>query len=241
MEGEPKALTQLRPNSSSRNAVMSCLVMRPPSPVPGTCARLMLCSRAILRTSGDERAWSSSSCEAWACTGGAGAGGPAALGSAAGAGVLREPILFCRRRRGPRLAAALSPSAEIVPTTVFTWTVAPSATLMSCRTPEAGAGISASTLSVEISNSGSSRCTLSPGFFSHLVMVPSKIDSPIWGMTISVGIIPFHAAHCSEARNPTLYISAGNPGGPAISSRDARAVLPGDRLPGGATPVDFFQ
>jgi hypothetical protein len=37
------------------------------------------------------------------------------------------------------------------------WTVAPACTLMSCRVPEAGAGISASTLSVEISNSGSSR------------------------------------------------------------------------------------
>src|SRR5205807_532791 len=55
------------------------------------------------------------------------------------------------------------------------------------------AGISASTLSVEISNRGSSRCTLSPGFFSHLVIVPSKIDSPIWGMTMSVGIISFRA------------------------------------------------
>src|SRR6202171_287100 len=58
--------------------------------------------------------------------------------------------------------------------------------------PEAGAGISASTLSVEISNSGSSRCTLSPGFFSHLVIVPSTMDSPIWGMTMSVGMISFH-------------------------------------------------
>jgi hypothetical protein len=45
----------------------------------------------------------------------------------------------------------------MVPTTVFTWTVAPAWTLMSCNVPETGAGISASTLSVEISNSGSSR------------------------------------------------------------------------------------
>jgi hypothetical protein len=28
---------------------------------------------------------------------------------------------------------------------------------------------------------------------SHLVMVPSKMDSPIWGMMTSVGIISFHA------------------------------------------------
>ncbi len=28
------------------------------------------------------------------------------------------------------------------------------------------------------------------GCFSHLVIVPSKIDSPIWGMMTSVGIVP---------------------------------------------------
>src|SRR5579864_6547905 len=87
------------------------------------------------------------------------------------------------------LAAADSPSTAMVPTTVFTPTVVPSVTLISWRTPEAGAGISASTLSVEISKRGSSRCTFSPGFLSHLVMVPSKIDSPICGMITSVGII----------------------------------------------------
>src|SRR5437762_3431112 len=92
--------------------------------------------------------------------------------------------------------AAAAPSASITPTTVFTWTVAPSATLISFNTPAAGAGISASTLSVEISNSGSSRRILSPGFFNHLVIVPSKMDSPICGMTMSVGIIPFRG--CSD-------------------------------------------
>src|SRR5437016_135313 len=54
--------------------------------------------------------------------------------------------------------------------------------------PAEGEGISASTLSVEISNSGSSRSTLSPGFLSHLVMVPSKMLSPIWGITISTAM-----------------------------------------------------
>ena len=49
-----------------------------------------------------------------------------------------------------------------------------------------GDGISASTLSVEISKSGSSRWTLSPTFFIHLVTVPSAMDSPIWGMITSV-------------------------------------------------------
>jgi hypothetical protein len=51
--------------------------------------------------------------------------------------------------------------------------------------PAAGEGISASTLSVEISNSGSSRSMRSPTFLSHFVTVPSAIDSPIWGMMTS--------------------------------------------------------
>jgi len=53
-------------------------------------------------------------------------------------------------------------------------------------TPAIGDGISASTLSVEISKSGSSRLTVSPIFLSHLVTVPSAMDSPICGMITSV-------------------------------------------------------
>src|SRR5277367_2522735 len=67
-------------------------------------------------------------------------------------------------------------------------TVWPSPILISFRTPAEGEGISASTLSVEISKSGSSRSTLSPGFLSHLVIVPSKMLSPIWGMTTSTAM-----------------------------------------------------
>src|SRR6185437_7489825 len=78
---------------------------------------------------------------------------------------------------------------------------------MSCKTPEAGAGISASTLSVEISKRGSSRWTLSPGFFSHLVMVPSTIDSPIWGMMISVAIITFRKPDVKIRDGQTEYYS----------------------------------
>jgi hypothetical protein len=104
--------------------------------------------------------------------GGTGAGGGAA---AAGAGA----------------AATASPSGAITPTTVLMGTVAPGWTRISFNTPEAGAGISASTLSVEISKSGSSRCTLSPTFFIHFVMVPSAMDSPIWGMMTSVIHSPF--------------------------------------------------
>ena len=56
-------------------------------------------------------------------------------------------------------APAASPAPPMTATTLLTGTVSPSLTLMSVSTPAAGAGISASTLSVEISNNGSSRST----------------------------------------------------------------------------------
>src|SRR5277367_3417276 len=59
----------------SMNERMSCFVMRPPSPVPETWERFTPCSRAILRTRGDERASSSASDS---CGGGALAAGLAA-------------------------------------------------------------------------------------------------------------------------------------------------------------------
>ena len=86
------------------------------------------------------------------------------------------------------LAAGAAP--PMTATTVLMPTVAPSGTLISLRMPASGEGISASTLSVEISKRGSSFSTRSPGFLSHLVMVPSTIDSPIWGMITSVGMNP---------------------------------------------------
>ncbi len=151
--------------------------MRPPRPVPFTCARLTPFSLASLRTSGEERIFwpsavtsSSSSCTAGAA--GAGVAGAAACAGADGAAT------------GTAAGALAAPPMR--PTTEFTWTVVPAWALISVSTPLAGAGISASTLSVEISNSGSSRWTLSPTFFSHFVMVPSKMDSPIWGITMSV-------------------------------------------------------
>src|ERR1700684_2693835 len=72
-------------------------------------------------------------------------------------------------------------------------TVWPSPTLISFSTPAEGEGISASTLSVEISNSGSSRSILSPAFFSHLVIVPSKMLSPICGMMTSTAMVISYA------------------------------------------------
>src|SRR5688500_5580416 len=79
--------------------------------------------------------------------------------------------------------------------------------MISVRTPADGDGISASTLSVEISNSGSSRSTGSPTFLIHRTMVPSAIDSPIWGMTtlVAITVLIIHQPlrgfyHLSQAR-----------------------------------------
>src|SRR6185369_4174286 len=85
-------------------------------------------------------------------------------------------------------ASTDSPAAPIRPTTLSTATVSPSLTLICSSTPAAGDGISASTLSVEISNSGSSRSTASPTFLIQRTIVPSAIDSPIWGIVTGVGI-----------------------------------------------------
>src|SRR5215475_14704309 len=112
---------------------------------------------------------------------GAGAGVGAEAGAAAFAGAAAGP--------GAGAEAAAEPAPSITATMVWMGTVCPSAILISLRTPAEGEGISASTLSVEISKSGSSRSTLSPGFLSHLVMVPSKMLSPIWGMTTSAAMV----------------------------------------------------
>ena len=61
--------------------------------------------------------------------------------------------------QGPRRPPPASP---ITATTEFTGTVSPSFARISTSTPAEGDGISASTLSVEISKSGSSRSTRSP-------------------------------------------------------------------------------
>src|SRR6187401_2334894 len=87
---------------------------------------------------------------------------------------------------GPTVVAVCSPLAPIVATTELTGTVSPSLTVISSTTPAPGEGISASTLSVEISNSGSSLSIGSPTFLIQRTMVPSAIESPIWGITTSV-------------------------------------------------------
>src|SRR5712692_3279834 len=189
----------------SMNPRMSCFVTRPAKPLPGIVEMSTWCSAAILRTRGvDFRRSRSSAVSAPSppFTAGAGVGGgteregavwgggetavpPGAAGArwaAATGGAAGEAAA-----EGAVVAAPLSVS--ITATSVCTGTVCPSWTLISASTPALGAGISASTLSVEISNSGSSRLTSSPSFLSHLLKVPSAMDSPIWGMRTSTRAI----------------------------------------------------
>src|SRR6266566_3244378 len=161
-----------------------------------------LCSAAILRTSGVDLV--RRRCSA-VCTPppsplltGAGGSGLGARGVGAGFGAGFGSAAF----GGSSLAgagAAAPASVSRTPTTVCTGTVRPSWTLISANTPAAGAGISASTLSVEISNRGSSRLTGSPTFLSHLLKVPSAIDSPICGIKTSTRAI----ASPSVSRQPS--------------------------------------
>ena len=125
------------------------------------------------------------------------AAGAAAAGAAAGAG-----------------AAAFPAAPPMTATTVLMVTVEPSGTLISERTPATGEGISASTLSVEISKMGSSRWTVSPTFLSHLVMVPSVMDSPICGIRTSV-----------PGQLRRLPAAAGCPGSRQVSSTAAGVTL----------------
>src|SRR5262249_14116906 len=76
----------------------------------------------------------------------------------------------------------------IWPSFVPTSTVSPSWTRIWVSVPEAGLGTSVSTLSVEISSSGSSASICSPSCFSQRVTVPSETDTPICGITTSTAV-----------------------------------------------------
>src|ERR1700680_896095 len=92
--------------------------------------------------------------EAGAVRAGVGGAGAAAAGGAVAA--------TCFAAAGAGAEAPFPGLSSILPTTVLMATVLPSSTNTSFSTPAAGEGISVSTLSVEISNSGSSPSHLSP-------------------------------------------------------------------------------
>src|SRR5437867_374203 len=169
-----------------------------------------LCAAAILRTSGVDfvrrrcsAVWTPPSPSLFKTgAGAAGAGAEALGGSGFGAGAGAAAFGgsgLSGAEAAAGFAATAPASVSSTATSVCTGTVCPSCTLISARTPAAGAGISASTLSVEISNNGSSRFTGSPTFLSHLLKVPSAIDSPICGINTSTRAI----VSPSVGREPT--------------------------------------
>ena len=103
----------------------------------------------------------------WAATGAGGAGGAGGVTGAAIGVAAAEPI---KARRAP------------------TATVASTGTSMDKMVPDAGAGISVSTLSVDTSSRGSSTEIESPTFLSHLVTVPSVTDSPRAGIVTTTPV-----------------------------------------------------
>ncbi len=111
----------------------------------------------------------------WAGAGSGSGSGSAVAGAAAGA--------------AGAAAAGAAPASESEPmraSTAPTSMVASSSARISSRVPATGEGISVSTLSVEISTSGSSTATVSPTFLSQRVTVPSVTDSPSAGRVTSV-------------------------------------------------------
>ena len=117
----------------------------------GASARL-----AVLRVSGERRLdwrWAWRLVLPSACGRGGSSSCPRAAASAAAARLSHRRTC---RTRPPHLAPTPPQSCA---TTLLTGTVSPSLTAISSNVPAAGEGISASTLSVEISNNGSSRST----------------------------------------------------------------------------------
>jgi len=185
----------------------SSRVMRPPTPVPATSEALIALSDRSLRTTGESTNASAlpslpgggvetsdtDATSAGGAGGGAGAGageaggGAGATGAGAGAAGAGAGAAGASGSAagGAAPAVAASPiTARRTPTS----TVSPSGTRISVRTPAAGDGTSESTLSVETSNRGSSRATVSPMAFIHRVTVPSVTVSPNCGIVTSANV-----------------------------------------------------
>ena len=175
---------------------MSFLVTRPPRPVPDTWPTSTPCSDAIRATTGETNVFSPPPLPSAATGAGSGSGsGSGGADSRAGVspseldGSAASAAASCVAGSGgasSAAGAATAPSGAITASFVPTSTVSPSWTRICCTTPEPGLGTSVSTLSVEISSSDSSASIGSPSCLSHLVIVPSETETPIWGMTTSI-------------------------------------------------------
>src|SRR5436853_5828609 len=186
----------------STNARMSFFVTRPPEPVPGTWDGSIPCSPAMRATTGDTNALplplgvgAADGAGAADGSGAVGAGvsaGDAASASAAASAVAGAGASSAAGVGASGSAASAAGASEadppIWPSFVPTSTVSPSWTRICVSVPDPGLGTSVSTLSVEISSSGSSASTCSPSCFSQRVIVPSETDTPICGITTSTAV-----------------------------------------------------
>ena len=124
---------------------------------------------------------------AGAAAGAAGAAAGAAGASAAGAGAATGA--GAASAAGAAAAAGAPEPSSMIASSAPTSTVSSSPTLIEERMPEAGAGISVSTLSVDTSSSGSSTSTRSPSAFSQRVTVPSETLSPSAGSVTETAMV----------------------------------------------------
>jgi len=225
----------------SMNPRMSFFVTRPPVPVPGTTDGSIPCSAAIRATTGDTKVLpfppgaagaaatgATTGSDATAVTGGSGAAAAATgSGTIGGAGGAASSGVGAGASGAEAGGATSVPAGAIRAMTVPTSTVSPSWTRICATTPSAGLGTSVSTLSVEISSSGSSRPIASPTCLSHFVTVPSDTDTPIWGITTSV-CIPVDTVPPSRRRALSVRSRRLRPAG-CMPSRAAAQTAPACR------------
>src|SRR6266849_7390311 len=178
-------------------ASTSSRVTRPPSPEPRRVAGSMPCSPASLRTAGESRACSVP--PSAFCLWGAGCGARPPDGSGGTSTCAAPASRSLAGAEAPLEAGAVAGAAtpvSIWAMTAPTWTVSPAVTAILSSLPSNGEGISALTLSVTTSPSGSSRLTKSPSALSHLSTVPSVTDSPSWGILIWARPMRIYSSRC---------------------------------------------
>src|SRR5512132_3486318 len=245
------------PCRAAAAARTSLRVMRPPSPLPCTSLASRPDSLSNRRTTGDmscppvdagdgaaEVVLGTGSRRGGGVGDGAdgpgrdgagrsGCGGAADVVGAAGCGCRGAGSCAgggCRGAAEVAAAAAPAPPApsEMTARRVPTSAVSPSWTRISLSVPDAGAGTSESTLSVETSNSGSSASTWSPTLFSQRVIVPSVTVSPSCGIWMSTRGPPSSGVPASTGERQRRLAEQL---APRRGGMDERPHLRGARLP----------
>src|SRR5512141_2243242 len=164
-------------------------VTRPSMPVPGIFDRSRPCSAAIRATTGVIRTRPVDGGGGGAGTEGSTRGGAGIGGSDVRAMWPGKPSVSSSHFGAASGAGGdAAESVSIFASTVWMGTVSPGLTRICVTRPADGEGISASTLSVEISSRGWSLAIRSPTSTSHFTTTPSTTLSPSWGITTSMSI-----------------------------------------------------